>query len=47
MEQIQNALNDEQRLLLERLIQESKHEGREEARAALRSTVAGSRKPEA
>ena len=47
MEAFQDALSDEQKRILERMLLESREAGRDEARAALRSTVAGSRKPDA
>ena len=47
MEAFQDALSDEQKRILERMLLESREVGRDEARAALRSTVAGSRKPDA
>ena len=47
MEDIRNTLTDRQKEVLEEMLQAKKEEGREEAKAALRSTVAGSRKPEA
>ena len=47
MEDIRDTLTDRQKEVLEEMLQAKKEEGREEAKAALRSTVAGSRKPEA
>ena len=47
MEVLQNTLSEEQKRILERILLESREAGRDEARAALRSTVAGSRKPDA
>ena len=47
MEAIRNALTDEQKDELDRILDDSRQEGREEAKAALRSTIAGSKKPEA
>ena len=47
MEDIRDTLTDRQKEVLEEMLQAKKEEDREEAKAALRSTVAGSRKPEA
>ena len=47
MEDIRDTLTDRQKEVLEEILQAKKEEGREETKAALRSTVAGSRKPEA
>ena len=47
MEDIRDTLTDRQKEVLEEMLQAKKEEGREEAKAALRSTVAGSRKPKA
>ena len=47
MEDIRGTLTDQHKEVLEEMLQAKKEEGREEAKAALWSTVAGSRKPEA